>query len=179
MSGRSPMLLARVRSDLLHQELGVIVSLAIGLVLFEGGLTLDLRGYRPVAAVVRRLLSVGLLATWIITAGAVRLIFAADWSFALLAASLVIVTGPTVIAPLLKRVKVRPNLHSILHWEGVLIDPLGVFVAILCFEWIGAESREWVLARFIFPRRQGCRRFCQLPWSPRLGCYLIGTESDR
>ena len=51
------------------------------------------------------------------------------FGFSLLAASLVIVTGPTVIAPLLKRIRVQPKLHSILHWEGVLIDPIGVFIA--------------------------------------------------
>ena len=50
--------------------------------------------------------------------------------------SLIIVTGPTVIVPLLRRIRVQQKLASILHWEGVLIDTIGVFTAILCFEWV-------------------------------------------
>jgi len=137
-----PEALGLVNTASLGNGLSVIVSLSVGLILFEGGLTLDLRGYRPVASVIHRLLSVGLLATWLTSAGAIWVIFRFDVAFCLLAASL-------VIAPLLKRIKVNVNLHSILHWEGVLIDPVGVFIAILCFEWLGAQSRELVLARFV------------------------------
>jgi NhaP-type Na+/H+ or K+/H+ antiporter len=133
----------------LGDGLSVIVSLSVGLILFEGGLTLDLRGYRPVASVIHRLLSVGLLVTWLTTAAAIHCVFDYDLAFSLLSASLVVVTGPTVIAPLLKRIKVNINLHSILHWEGVLIDPVGVFIAILCFEWLTAQSRGMVVARFV------------------------------
>jgi NhaP-type Na+/H+ or K+/H+ antiporter len=59
---------------------------------------------------------------------------------ALLAGSLVIVTGPTVIAPLLKRIRIQPRLYHILQWEGVMIDAVGVFIALLCFEWVTAQS---------------------------------------
>ncbi|MHC5003419.1 MAG: PTS sugar transporter subunit IIA, partial [Planctomycetota bacterium] len=48
--------------------------------------------------------------------------------------------GPTVIAPMLKRIRISPRLHSILHWEAVLIDPIGVFIAVLCFEWLAEEG---------------------------------------
>ena len=47
---------------------------------------------------------------------------------------------PTVIHPLLRRIGVNERLHHILHWEGVLIDPIGVFIAVLCFEWFSAGS---------------------------------------
>ncbi|MDA0748225.1 MAG: cation:proton antiporter [bacterium] len=141
-----PEFLNVVQPDSLGDGLPVIVSLAIGLILFEGGLTLNLSGYRSASRMIQRLLTVGTLTTWLTTATAIWLIFGFDFSFALLAASLVIVTGPTVIAPLLKRIKVKSNLHSILHWEGVLIDPVGVFVAILCFEWI--TGQDMAVARF-------------------------------
>ena len=49
-------------------------------------------------------------------------------------------TGPTVIHPLLRRIGVNERLHHILHWEEVLIDPIGVFIAVLCFEWFSAGS---------------------------------------
>ena len=137
-----------VKTDTLGAGLPVLVSLAVGLILFEGGLTLDPKGYRLAPALIRRLLTVGVLITWFTTAAAIWLIFGFGFSFALLSASFVVVTGPTVIGPLLKRVKVVPGLHHILHWEGVLIDPIGVFVALLCFEWIGEASGGRALANF-------------------------------
>lgn len=138
-----------VQSEQLGNGLPVIVALAIGLILFEGGLTLDLQGYRSTPRFIRRLLSIGVLITWGATALGVWLVFRFDPSFCFLSASLVIVTGPTVIAPLLKRIKIKTNLHSILHWEGVLIDPVGVFIAILCYEWIGDHGRDVALIRFL------------------------------
>ncbi|NOG52730.1 MAG: PTS transporter subunit EIIA [Planctomycetes bacterium] len=136
-----------VHPDSLQEDgLRVLVSLAVGLILFEGGLTLDLSGFRSAPAMIRRLLSVGVLITWLCTAAALRFIMGMDLDLAIVAGSLVIVTGPTVIAPLLKRVRVTPRLHNVLHWEGVLIDPIGVFIAILCFEWITGSGGQAVLA---------------------------------
>ncbi len=129
-----------VRPQSLESVLPAIVSLAVGIILFEGGLTLDLRGYHAGSSVITRLLSLGVVVTWLGTAACIHWLFAAAIPFSLLAASLVIVTGPTVIGPLLKRIKIQPRLHSILHWEGVLIDPIGVFVAVLCFEWLVDRS---------------------------------------
>lgn len=128
--------------------LPVIVSLAVGLILFEGGLTLDLRGYNAGSRVIPRLLTIGVLVTWLGTAACVGWVFGASLPFALLAGSLVIVTGPTVIAPLLKRIKVEQRLHDILHWEGVLIDPIGVFIALLCYEWIVGREGGVVFGNF-------------------------------
>ena len=62
--------------------------------------------------------------------------------------SLIIVTGPTVIVPILRRIKVIPRLHNILHWEGVLIDAIGVFIAILCFEWVVAGEEAMAVRNF-------------------------------
>ena len=127
---------APVQPAALGEGLRVIVALGVGLILFEGGLTLDVSGYRSASAMIKRLLTVGVILTWLLIAGAVRFVVGLSTEYAVLSASLVIVTGPTVIAPLLKRVKVTAKLHSILHWEGVLIDPIGVFVALLCFEYV-------------------------------------------
>ncbi len=126
----------------LGEFLPVIVSLAVGIILFEGGLTLDIKGYLTGSTVIKRLLSIGVIVTWLGVAAIVKLFFPVDWSTALLAGSLVIVTGPTVIAPLLKRIRIQPRLHHILQWEGVLIDAIGVFIALLCFEWVTAQSGE-------------------------------------
>ncbi|MCB0344746.1 MAG: sodium:proton antiporter [Bdellovibrionales bacterium] len=147
-----PMGLGLVQPDSLGEGLRVIVLLGIGLILFEGGLTLDIEGYKSASVIIKRLLSVGVIVTWTITGVAVYSIMGFSLSKSFLAASLVIVTGPTVIAPLIKRIQLIPRLHNILHWEGVLIDPIGVFVAILCFEWIMASDAVALanfLARFI------------------------------
>jgi NhaP-type Na+/H+ or K+/H+ antiporter/mannitol/fructose-specific phosphotransferase system IIA component (Ntr-type) len=122
--------------DALGDYLPMIVSLAVGLILFEGGLTLDLKEFKETSTVIKRLLTVGVLITWLGAALTTYLVFDTSPSFALLLGSLIIVTGPTVIVPLLRRIRVQQKLGSILHWEGVLIDSIGVFIAILCFEWV-------------------------------------------
>jgi NhaP-type Na+/H+ or K+/H+ antiporter/mannitol/fructose-specific phosphotransferase system IIA component (Ntr-type) len=127
--------------DLLHPNalgdfLPMIVSLAVGLILFEGALTLDLKGFKQTSTVIKRLLTIGVLITWLGSALTAYIVFDTSPTFALLMGSLIIVTGPTVIVPLLRRIRVQQKLASILHWEGVLIDTIGVFTAILCFEWV-------------------------------------------
>lgn len=138
-----PQILGLVNPAVLGDGLRVIISLSVAIILFEGGLTLDMAGFKKSSSVITRLLTLGVLITWFGTALAVWMIFQLPFSIAILAGSLVIVTGPTVISPLLQRVKVKEHLHQILHWEGVLIDPIGVFIAILCFEWISIEGTYW------------------------------------
>ncbi len=92
--------LSLVDPKALGEGLGPIISLAVALILFEGGLTLDLKGYRTASKEILRILSIGVLVTWIGTAVLLRLIFRFEWDFCLLAASLVIITGPTVIGPM-------------------------------------------------------------------------------
>ncbi len=138
-----------VDPESLGDGLRVIVAMAVGLILFEGGLTLDVDGYRSAPTMIRRLLTFGVLTTWLGTAAAIWLIWDASAQQAIIGGSLVIVTGPTVIAPLLKRIKVSQRLHSVLHWEGVLIDPIGVFIAVLCFEWFGEAQGEIAAVNFL------------------------------
>lgn len=135
--------------EALGEYLPMIVSLAVGLILFEGGLTLDLKQFSQTSAVIQRLLSVGVLITWFGAALTAWLVFQTSPSYALLMGSCVIVTGPTVIVPLLRRVRVHQKLSSILHWEGVLIDSIGVFIAILCFEWVVEGGGAVALPNFI------------------------------
>jgi len=131
-----PEVMGLVQPETLGPVLNVLVAVAVGLILFEGGLTLDLKGYRSAPRVIRNLLSIGVAVTWIGVTAAIWFLYRFDLAFAILAGSLVIVTGPTVIQPILKRIRLKWNLHNILHWEGVMIDPIGVFVAILAYEWV-------------------------------------------
>lgn len=133
---------ALIQPASLGDGLGVIVSLAVGLILFEGGLTLDREGYSSAPTVIRRLLTLGVGVTWLGTAASLHYICDVQWVTAITMASLVIVTGPTVVGPLLKRLGVAERLANILRWEAVLIDPIGVFIAILSYEWLIQDEAQ-------------------------------------
>ena len=141
--------LAWLKPESLGTTLPMIVSLAIGLILFEGGLTLDVKQFSQTSPVIKRLLTVGVVVTWLGAALCAYLVFDTTPSFALLMGSLVIVTGPTVIVPMLRRIRTHQKLCSILHWEGVLIDSIGVFIAILCFEWVVEGGGAVALPNFL------------------------------
>lgn len=143
-----PVGLGFVEPSSLGDGLEVMVALLVGIVLFEGGLTLQLDGYRSAPKVITRLLSVGVVVTWVTSAVAIWLITGRAFTFCLIAASLIIVTGPTVVGPLLRRIRVNERLHHILQWEGVLIDPIGVFIAILCFEALALQRGGMALLDF-------------------------------
>lgn len=143
-----PEVIGIVEPESLGSGLNTIISLAVGIILFEGGLTLDVKGLRRVSSEIRGVLTIGVVTTWVTTAVAIKLIFDFEPVFCALAGSLIIVTGPTVIGPILSRIRVKKHIHDILHWEGVLIDPIGVFIALLCYEWIvatGAGAGEAVM----------------------------------
>jgi NhaP-type Na+/H+ or K+/H+ antiporter/mannitol/fructose-specific phosphotransferase system IIA component (Ntr-type) len=146
-----PEVLGFVHPKALGDGLGTIISLAVAIILFEGGMTLDLKGYRTASREILGILTIGVLVTWLGTAALLKLMFGFDIVFCLLSASLVIVTGPTVIGPLLHRIRATPKLQSILHWEGVLIDPIGVFISLLCFEFYVSTdgSHQLVLQDFL------------------------------
>jgi NhaP-type Na+/H+ or K+/H+ antiporter/mannitol/fructose-specific phosphotransferase system IIA component (Ntr-type) len=135
-----PEFLRVINPDSLGEGLRLIISLSVAIILFEGGLTLHPEGLKKAPKIIWRLLTLGVLITWFGTAILINLLLDFSVSMSLLAGSLIIVTGPTVIAPLLKRILIKKKLYHILHWEGVLIDPIGVFIAILCFEWFSIEG---------------------------------------
>lgn len=122
--------------ELLGEELLVaLVSLSIGVILFEGGLTLDLRELRGgVSHVVVLLVSVGVVLTWLASAVAAWLIFDMSSEIALVLGAVLVVSGPTVVLPILRQVRPRGRVASILRWEGILVDPIGVILAVLVFQ---------------------------------------------
>lgn len=141
-----PQVLGWIDPTTLGAGLETVVTLAVAIILFEGGLTLDIAGFRREPKVIVRMLTVGVLVTWAGTALAVYGVYPdIGLELALIAGSLVIVTGPTVVSPLLRRIGVQPRLHHILYWEGVLVDAIGVFIAVLCYEWIASSADQPVL----------------------------------
>lgn len=112
------------------------ISLAVSLILFEGGMTLRLSELREIGTTVRRLVSIGALVAWLLIALAGYLIVGLEPQLALLFGALLMVTGPTVIGPLLRIVRPVPKVANVLKWEGILIDPIGAMVAVLVFTWL-------------------------------------------
>ena len=121
-----------------------LVALAVSLILFEGGLTLDLREIKGSGGVVRNLVSVGVLATWVLASLAAWGILGLRPGLAALLGAMTTVTGPTVVQPLLRHVRPRRNVAAVLQWEGIVIDPIGVLLALLVFEVVseGAGAHE-------------------------------------
>lgn len=123
-----------VRPDEMFGELlFVIVPLAVGVVLFEGGMTLSVSEIRSHHGVVRRLITTGVLVTWGIAAGAAIIILNLSSGMAVLFGAVIVVSGPTVVGPLLRAVRPRPRVRTVLNWEGILIDPVGATLAVIVF----------------------------------------------
>jgi len=115
-----------------------VVSLSVAIILFEGGLNLRLAELRKTGGVVRNLITVGVLVTWLIGTGAAYFILGLDLTLAVLLGAILVVSGPTVILPLLRYLRPGGQVGSILKWEGVVIDPVGAILAVLVFEAIVA-----------------------------------------
>lgn len=117
------------------------VSLLVGLILFEGGLTLHFRQLGEVRNTVRSLVSIGAVVTWAGCGLASYYIMGLSAPLAILFGALVIVTGPTVIGPLLRNVQPTRRISTILRWEGILIDPVGAIIALLVLEYLIIGNR--------------------------------------
>ncbi|MEZ5039840.1 MAG: sodium:proton antiporter [Saprospiraceae bacterium] len=118
------------------ESLFYFVSLAIGIILFEGGLTLKRRELAEVGPLILRLITLGSLVTFIGAGLGAHYIIGLRWPISFLFGALVIVTGPTVITPILQNIPLNRNVSTVLKWEGILIDPIGALVAVLVFEFV-------------------------------------------
>jgi NhaP-type Na+/H+ or K+/H+ antiporter len=112
------------------------VSLAISIILFEGGLTLKRSEIKNVGPVITKLITLGSAITFILAGLGAHYIFNLAWEISFLFSGLIIVTGPTVITPILRNIPLKKDVSTVLKWEGILIDPIGALVAVLVFEFI-------------------------------------------
>ncbi|GIX47199.1 MAG: sodium:proton antiporter [Candidatus Tectimicrobiota bacterium] len=117
-----------------------VISLSVGVILFEGALTLEFREIRQVRQAVRSLITVGAGVTLVAGALASYWTVGLSWPLAVLFGALIVVTGPTVIGPLLRNIRPSAQVASILKWEGILIDPIGALLAVVIFDVIVAEG---------------------------------------
>jgi len=128
--------LGLLHPHLLGTGLEVIVALATAIILFEGGLNLDLRELGRVSVSLQLLVTLGTLITLLGGSMAAHWLGEFPWNIAFLYASIVVVTGPTVVGPLLKQINVDRQVATLLEGEGVLIDPVGAILAFVVLDTI-------------------------------------------
>ncbi|MYL29429.1 sodium:proton antiporter [Halobacillus halophilus] len=111
-----------------------IISLAVAVILFEGSLNLDFKEVRGLGRPVFRIVTFGAFFSWILGSFAAHYVAGLSWAVAFTIGGLFIVTGPTVILPLLRQAKLKPRPAKILKWEGIIVDPIGALLAVFAFE---------------------------------------------
>ena len=130
-----------------------IVSLAVAIILFEGSSNLDFRELKGISKAVIRIITIGATIAWILGAIALHKILGFPISIAIVMGGLLLITGPTVIQPLLKQAKVRNSVDTVLRWESIILDPLGPILALAAFyvyQIIGQGFGFQLLFIFIF-----------------------------
>lgn len=117
-----------------------LVSVFVGVVLFEGGLNLEFDELKKRGGVIHGLILIGVAVTWILSSVAAHLILGFSWPIAVLQGAILVVTGPTVVIPLLQYIRPTGRISSIARWEGIMNDPIGAILAVIVFEAIVTGS---------------------------------------
>ncbi|BFM05201.1 cation:proton antiporter [Halioxenophilus aromaticivorans] len=118
-----------------------LISLSVAVILFEGSLTLDFDEIRAQKGVVQRLVIIGAGVSWVLVALATHYLFGLSWELSVLFGALTVVTGPTVVVPMLRTVRPNAAIANILRWEGILIDPIGALFVVVVYEFIISQGQ--------------------------------------
>ncbi len=165
--------LALVQPDALGGALRLLVGFAVAVILFEGGLNLDLDQLLHAARPIRQLILVGAPVSAGIATLVAHVVLGWDWGQSILFGVLAMVTGPTVINPLMKRFKIETETAQILEAEGVLIDAVGAIAAAVAFEILVGQTAEVavglfeLVARLVFGLLLGLAVGAALAWALR------------
>lgn len=127
-----------------------IIAIAVAVILFEGGLQLNFAELRGLKQGVQRLVVPGVPIAWGLGALAAHYIAGLSWPVALLFGGVMVVTGPTVIIPLLRQSKLNPRPAALLKWEGIVNDPVGALLAVLVFEFVAYGGAHGTLMEIIW-----------------------------
>lgn len=130
---------------LFGQVLHPIIGMAVGIILFEGSLTLEFDQIAGHGHVVRNLLTIGVLITWVLVAIISHALGLLSWPIAILFGAIMVVTGPTVVGPMVQTIHLKDRLAQILKWEGIVIDPIGALLALLTFTIINSFQMNHAL----------------------------------
>ena len=123
-----------------------VVSIAVAIILFEGGLSLNLRELRRTDGAVSRLFFLGVPIGWVLGAIACYYVAGLVWPVAILFAGILVVTGPTVVLPLLRQSNVAARPRAILKWEAIVNDPMGALCAVVTYEYLRRSGEGSSLA---------------------------------
>jgi len=117
-----------------------LVSVAVAVILFEGGLTLNLNEIRHTGVAVRRMVIFGAPLGWALGTAAAHYIAGLSWETSAVFGGILVVTGPTVIIPLLRAARLKKSVGSVLRWEGIINDPIGAMFAVIAYEVVAATA---------------------------------------
>lgn len=124
-----------IQLQISQYELSELIGLGIAIILFEGGMDLKIAEYRRISNSVKRLIILGPPITWILTTLAAHYLANLSWPVACVMGAVLVVTGPTVILPLLRQARLNKESASLLKWEAIVNDPIGVILAVLSFQY--------------------------------------------
>ncbi|CAM8621832.1 MULTISPECIES: cation:proton antiporter [Sphingobium] len=126
-----------------------MVSVAVALILFEGGLSLNFRELRQTDGAVTRLVALGAPIGWVLGSLACYYVGGLVWPVAILFAGILVVTGPTVVLPLLRQSNVAARPRAILKWEAIVNDPVGALLGVVTYEYLRRAGEGGTLASVI------------------------------
>lgn len=152
-----------------------IITIAVALILFEGSLNLDFREIRGFSKPILRIVTIGAFIAWIAGSLAAHYLAGLALSVSFIIGGLFIVTGPTVILPLLRQAKLKPRTAAILKWEGIVVDPFGALLAVFAFEFIRFLNSEVTFNSFLL-------FFAASLFAIILGCgiaWVLGKSFER
>ncbi len=135
--------------------MGPMISIAVAIILFEGGLTLNFHSLRGAAEGVKRLVIVGAPLGWLGSALALHYVAGLGWASSAVFGGIMIVTGPTVIAPLLRQARLKRRPAQLLQWEAIVNDPIGALAAVLAFELILVVNTPEILGTAFWEMARG------------------------
>jgi len=147
-----PEVLNIINTSGFEQELEAIVAISVAIIVFDGGLNINLNHIRTLHKSILKIISIGVLTTFIGATFVSYYLINIPIEMSLLYGALVSATGPTVITPMVKQVHVNRKISKILEAEGVLNDPISVILSALVFEWILLAAPDMSVVHYMIIR---------------------------
>ena len=126
-----------------------LISLAVAIILFEGSSNLDFREIKDISKSVFRVVTLGAFLAWILGSFTAHFIAGLTWEVSFIIGGLFVVTGPTVIIPLLRNAKLKARTAAVLKWEGIIVDPAGPLLALFAYEVIKVLTNEHLSMNYL------------------------------
>ncbi|MDB9741945.1 cation:proton antiporter [Akkermansiaceae bacterium] len=127
-----------------------LVGIFVSIIMFEGGMTLKFSDLKEAGTPVLRMCTLTVVIGFVLTSALMYYVLGFDWRIAALVGAILTVTGPTVVAPILRVVQPSKKISSIVKWEGIVVDPIGAILAVLVFEfallgWDAEAKHEYLI----------------------------------